>query len=698
MALQNDGTVRCWGYSYYGQTTVPSGLADVVAIGAAYNQSYAIKSDCSLVGWGDGYNSMLSIPSGLYKIPGSYTPTTPPAIPAEPDPNVLTPGIATTANTYKRVFCGSDRAIAIGCNSTIFTWGKSNNQSGTPPTGGSYSKVVGGEKNFSLCIDDGDPKAWGYKPNQSFIYSPPTTLPYVAPDLSGVLDAASDMVAAVYSYYLKADGTIASVFYNGDDIAGAGTDYHAPAGTFTSLASGAYGAAGIKADGTIAAWGTDFFGSTEAPSLASAAVEIAGGSAFYIVLCADGSIVHWGTTAYGTDQIPEFESPVVSIASGFYHCLAVLANGRVIGWGQNSYGQATPPSSLNNAVRAFAGEDYSIAVMSDGKLTGWGKNNLGQAVGHQNRSIICNDGPPDNSPVTVGGQYLAPINYQWGFLVLSYEGRVKGWEDGSTGIFPIPLNLPPASAVAAFLNSSGKGYGVIIDGNGKLRTWGNDSSVSAHPYKYGSAYPSAKAAAICKNIYWGLNVLSIEGVPYVSGTDNNRPPSMPTMVAFETGYSFKIALSSGGVVYAWGNGKRGGLSVPEESSRVMEDQYNGYVTGLTNVVQISLLYELCVALKADGSVYVWGYDYGAGALSVPSGLPTIAQVACGLKHVVALGDNGLVYCWGDNSNGECDVPSDLGLVESVFAVDSSSYAVLRDGTVRRWGHTYYVPPGLNLND
>jgi alpha-tubulin suppressor-like RCC1 family protein len=65
MALKSDGTVVAWGYDQYGQTDVPKGLHNVVAIAAGSNHALALKSDGTVVGWGDNTWAQTSIPRGL---------------------------------------------------------------------------------------------------------------------------------------------------------------------------------------------------------------------------------------------------------------------------------------------------------------------------------------------------------------------------------------------------------------------------------------------------------------------------------------------------------------------------------------------------------------------------------------------------------------------------------------------------------
>jgi len=54
LALKSNGTVVAWGYNDSGQTTVPAGVNNVVAIAAGWSHSLALRSAGTVVGW--GYN------------------------------------------------------------------------------------------------------------------------------------------------------------------------------------------------------------------------------------------------------------------------------------------------------------------------------------------------------------------------------------------------------------------------------------------------------------------------------------------------------------------------------------------------------------------------------------------------------------------------------------------------------------------
>jgi hypothetical protein len=65
LALRADGTVVGWGDNYYGQTTVPAGLSNVVGIAAGGMHSLALRADGTVVGWGYNDHGEAGVPTGL---------------------------------------------------------------------------------------------------------------------------------------------------------------------------------------------------------------------------------------------------------------------------------------------------------------------------------------------------------------------------------------------------------------------------------------------------------------------------------------------------------------------------------------------------------------------------------------------------------------------------------------------------------
>ena len=64
LALTAEGTVVAWGDNDYGQTNVPSGLSNVVAIAAGGYHSLALTAEGRVVAWGDNGYGQTNVPAG----------------------------------------------------------------------------------------------------------------------------------------------------------------------------------------------------------------------------------------------------------------------------------------------------------------------------------------------------------------------------------------------------------------------------------------------------------------------------------------------------------------------------------------------------------------------------------------------------------------------------------------------------------
>jgi hypothetical protein len=164
-----------------------------------------------------------------------------------------------------------------------------------------------------------------------------------------------------------------------------------------SISGGLEHSLALKADGSIAGWGSNDFGQVAPPS-GNGFVAVSAGGWHSLALRADGSIAGWGYNHYG-QATPPLGSDFMAISAGRYHSLALKADGSIAGWGENGYGQATPPDG-NEFVAIAARGRHSLALKSDGSIVGWGNNDYGQAT------------PPDGSDfvaISAGGTHCLAI-------------------------------------------------------------------------------------------------------------------------------------------------------------------------------------------------------------------------------------------------------------------------------------------------
>jgi alpha-tubulin suppressor-like RCC1 family protein len=345
------------------------------------------------------------------------------------------------------------------------------------------------------------------------------------------------------------------------------------------------------------------------------------------------------------------------VAAGDFHNIALDNYGTAWTWGANYNGQlgggivgmveqvlpAVHVAGLDNLVSVTAGAAHTVALKADGAVWTWGRNDIGQ----------LGDGSltEKHTPVQVhgpgGSGYLANIvkisacNHST--LALSSDGTVWAWGyngdgqlgDGSTLDSTTPAQVAGLTNVT-FIHAD-RNHSAAVKDDGSAWAWG-------------------------RNNQWQLG----------DGTTTNR--LTPVQIAGPGGVGYltniiaigsRIALKNDGTVWTWGmnlDGELGDNTTVEKSTPVQALGKNG-VGYLTGVIAIS---GQCQALKADGSVWGWGYNLDgrigdntttsrrtpvqvAGYLG--SGyLTNITQISAG-THALALSTNGTIWAWGSNGWG-----------------------------------------------
>jgi alpha-tubulin suppressor-like RCC1 family protein len=278
----------------------------------------------------------------------------------------------------------------------------------------------------------------------------------------------------------------------------------------------------LLADGTVMAWGDNLYGElgigssigpegcggkeedpcsrvpVRVPGLSNV-IGIAAGYYFNLALLADGTVMAWGYDYYGTlgDGVGHqvgcecVDHPVavpgisgaVAIAAGEYHGTALLGDGSVRFWGETTYGQAgdgttidapppdcrcVPPvtvAGLPGPVQAVAaGGLHNLALRGAGSPLAWGYNNNGQLGNGTEPADPCDCEP---TPVAVaaltGVQSISAGEAHT--LALLADGSVRGWGynvhsqvgDGTEGtrVVPVPVSgVSGASGVSADSDTS----------------------------------------------------------------------------------------------------------------------------------------------------------------------------------------------------------------------------------------------------
>ena len=189
-----------------------------------------------------------------------------------------------------------------------------------------------------------------------------------------------------YTCAIRTNKTIACW---GDNNSGV-TD--APEGRFTAVsAHGSNSCAIRESDGAIECWGYDYYyGETAAPTGSYSTVSV--GSRHYCAIRESGEIACWGDDEFGQTDAPA--GNYIAVSAGNAHTCAIRESGEIACWGISEgglySGQTAAPEGSYSAVSA--GRWHTCAIRTSGAIECWGWNDWGQT-----------DAPADNYTVVSAG-------------------------------------------------------------------------------------------------------------------------------------------------------------------------------------------------------------------------------------------------------------------------------------------------------
>ena len=220
-----------WGDNSLGQTDVPGGLTDVVAIGAGASHGLALKADGTVVAWGDNRYGQLNIPPDLHDV---------------------------TA-----IAGGWVHNLAVKSDGTVVAWGDNSLGQATVPPGLANVIAVAGGTSHSLALKaDGTVVAWGSNGNGE------GTVP------AGLADVVAISAGYLHSLALKRDGTVVAW---GLDLGGMASVPPDLSGV-VAVSAGYLHNLALKRDGTVVAWGNNSLGQASVPPGLTGAIAVAAGN------------------------------------------------------------------------------------------------------------------------------------------------------------------------------------------------------------------------------------------------------------------------------------------------------------------------------------------------------------------------------------------------------------------------------------
>ncbi|HEU4533068.1 MAG TPA: hypothetical protein VFS00_03085, partial [Polyangiaceae bacterium] len=280
--------------------------------------------------------------------------------------------------------------------------------------------------------------------------------------------------------------------------------------------------------------------------------------------------------------------------------LAVGRDGSLWTWGENDDGQLglgtgaapdvtprsspTPVPGLTDVVAAALGFGHALALRADGTVVAFGADNngqLGDGEAGADRSVpAAVVGLTDVIKVIGGSQHS---------LALRADGSVWAWGRNSFGNLgqgsfddashPLPAPVPGLANVVDV--ASGRDHVLALRADGHVWSWGLNQSGQLGDGTSGGDADKASPAEIA---------------------------NLSDVVAVYANGNMSFALKADGTLWGWGQNFNGQLGVGVSGTGTDRPTPSIPVVGLTDVIGAGIGATHVVALRADGSLFVWGWS------------------------------------------------------------------------------------------
>jgi alpha-tubulin suppressor-like RCC1 family protein len=508
-ALTNAGSVKCWGYNYFGElgdgTTTDrltpvnvSGLTSgVMAIAARGDHTCALTSAGGVKCW--GYNGSGRLGDGTTT--NRLTPI---------NVNGLTSGVTAIA-------AGEEHTCALTNAGGVKCWGE--NHSGQLGDGtttdhltpvnvsgltGGVTAIAAGDSHICVLMSAGGVKCWGAN---SFgqLGNSTAGIQLASVDVSGLASGVTAIstggnytcAGGAHTCALTSAGGVKCWGSNGAGQLGDGTTTQRLTPVNVSgLTSGVMAVTvgvnhtcALTSVGGVKCWGYNAFGKlgdgttinrhtpVDVSALTSGVRVIAAGYYHTCALTSAGGVKCWGYNNAGqlgdgttTDHLTPVNvsgltGGVRAIAAGYYHTCALTSAGGVKCWGGNFHGQLgdgtttdhlTPVnvSGLTGGVTAIAaGVDQTCALTSVGGVKCWGRNANGQLG--DGTTTTDHLTPVDVSGLTGGVTAIAAGGAHT--CAVTSAGGVKCWGDNDEGQLGTGILTYRTTPVDVLLDTDGDG-------------------------------------------------------------------------------------------------------------------------------------------------------------------------------------------------------------------------------------------------
>lgn len=339
------------------------------------------------------------------------------------------------------------------------------------------------------------------------------------------------------------------------------------------------------------------------------AQSIAVGGGHGVAICADSTVMTWGwnlsgqlgngyPTLTGDCQCFTYGAPVqyldsvVQVTAGDFHTVVLRRDGTVREWGFGGSGAlgygsipgntcqcvALPVSPVNLPPlrKVAAGRDHTLGIALDSTVWAWGNNShgqLGDGIGFAVLEPIHIADLDHVVAIGAGDEHS---------LAVKSDGTVWAWGDnsyGQLGDTTHTMRLAPVQVIGltdVIAVDGGDKHSVALKSDGTVWTWG-----------------------------WN-NFGQLQNSVAVDTAAAVQVQSISDVRAIASGWYHVVVLKNDSTVWSWGNGYEGEMG--DGSNDVIAHEPR-QASGLTGVVEIAAQRNSTLAVRSDGAVRGWGYNY-----------------------------------------------------------------------------------------
>ena len=478
-----------------------------------------------------------------------------------------------------------------------------------------------------------------------------------------------------------------------------------PSTRYTAVDVGSSHVCALRTNATVACWGNNSGGRTDAPDGTFSAIAV--GFEHACGVRTDATVACWGENASGQVDAPGGQFRAV--AAGAKHSCGVRPNGTTTCWGDNSFGQANAPDGQFKAVSAT--ETISCGLRTDATVACWG-NEYGEpsevpggqfeavAVGARhscgvrpNGTITCWGASREGQGNPPQGQFSAVSAGLTHSCGLRTDGTIVCWGESRSGEADAPRGQFTSVSAGSFRSCG-------VRPSGAIECWGYD-------YGEPSDVPRGQFSALATGRYHRCG-LRIDGTVECWGQNNGGRAFPPggRFMAVAVGFGHSCGIRVDGTIDCWGASFRGQTDEPDGSfidvaagrdyscgiridgtvecwgdvphtfRQTIRGHFSSITADLTWMCGLRLDGSVACqgapadppagqfssisigdghgcGVRADGQVTCWGHNY-FGQTDAPSG--RFVSVAAGSRHSCGLRDDAMTVCWGGNSAGQADAP------------------------------------------